>query len=262
MGIEQTGEQANQQPGANGIKKRARRKIKFPYSDLARAEELCSALLEIAGRAEAEQTQLAVKLDMSANGGTFRGRLSAARMFGLIQTPGSRVLLTSLGRQILEDNTRAQARSTAFLNIELYAAMYERYNGYSLPPAAAVERQMEELGVPPKQKERARQAFAASAETAGYIADNGRFSKPALAPPSPNAPAPEAEDTAEEDDYGDERGSGGGGGNGGGAGGDRPLQYQLIDLLQDAAIGDEERAAVWTLVQFLTRPLKEKAADE
>ncbi|PHR77850.1 hypothetical protein [Henriciella sp.] len=236
--------ETNEQEAAENAFRRARSKIQFPYTDLSRAEELCHALLEIAGRAETEQTQLAVKLDMSANGGTFRGRLSAAKMFGLIETPSSGVRLTGLGRQILERDTKAAARAEAFTNVELYSAMYDRYNGYSLPPAAAVERQMVELGVPPKQKERARQAFASSAETAGFVAPNGRFCKPALAAPLPD----EKEDS--ETTFG---GGGGGGsndqrdqaGSAGRGGGDahKPahqdmtdmaLEYRLVDLITEA----------------------------
>jgi hypothetical protein len=46
---------------------------------------------------------------------------------------------------------------------------------------------MEHLGVPPKQKERARQTFMKSAIYAGYIdQQNGRFVRPAsVAPPAP-----------------------------------------------------------------------------
>jgi hypothetical protein len=211
MGVSETTEQDPEGEGSGEIQKRFMGKIQFPYTDLERAEELCRALLEIAGRAETEQTQLAVKLDMSVIGGTFRGRLSAAKMFGLIDTPAAKVKLTLLGRQILESDTRPAARATAFLKIELYAAMYERYNGYALPPAAAIERQMEELGVPPKQKERARQAFASSAQTAGFIASSGRFSKPVLA-------APTAEDVIDAQTPENGGGTGGGGRAGGEAG--------------------------------------------
>jgi len=33
---------------------------------------------------------------------------------------------------------------------------------------------------------------------------------------------------------------------------DKALEYKLVDLLKDEAIGDTERSAVWTLVQYLT----------
>lgn len=41
---------------------------------------------------------------------------------------------------------------------------------------------------------------------------------------------------------------------------DRALEYKLIDLLRDAGIGENERSAIWTLVQYLTA--KNKAADQ
>lgn len=186
-------------------RKRERSQIEFPYSDLERAVELATVLLREGGQAKIEQTQLAVAMDQSATGGTFRGRLGAARMFGLIETEQGKVGLTPLGLKITDEQTAAAAGAEAFLNIPLYSAMFERYQGYALPPAAAIERQIETLGVPTKQKERARQAFSASAQYAGYIASNGRFSKPTLA----------ARAKEEKSDNGGSGGSGGGSGDGG-----------------------------------------------
>lgn len=233
MGADEIAEQDLGADASGEIQKRVMGKIQFPYSDLERAEDFCRALLEIAGRAEAEQTQLAVKLDMSANGGTFRGRLSAAKMFGLVATPTGKVRLTELGRQILEADTRAAARAAAFLKIELYAAMYDRYNGYALPPAAAIERQMEELGVPPKQKERARQAFASSAQRAGFISSTGRFSKPVLA-------APEINDDIEDIEAETSSGGGGGGGVTGSEAGRTPPKHKRgADYEEDSGAGPQ-----------------------
>ena len=42
-----------------------------------------------------------------------------------------------------------------------------------MPPAAALEREMVELGVSPKQKDKARQVFERSAEQAGFFATGG-----------------------------------------------------------------------------------------
>jgi hypothetical protein len=54
--------------------------------------------------------------------------------------------------------------------------MFQQYEGHVLPPAAAIERQIESLGVPPKQKERARQTFSKSAQYAGFFHEgSGRF---------------------------------------------------------------------------------------
>jgi hypothetical protein len=60
--------------------------------------------------------------------------------------------------------------------------MYEQFRGHALPPPPAIERQVEQLGVSPKQKERARQTFMKSAQYAGFIdASSGRFVKPGIA---------------------------------------------------------------------------------
>jgi hypothetical protein len=103
-------------------------------------------------------------------------------MFGLIETGQGRATLTSLGREVLENSGKTQvSRITAFLNVELFRVMYDQFKGAVLPPSPAIERQVVELGVSPKQKERARQTFMSSAKYAGFIdATSGRFVKPGI----------------------------------------------------------------------------------
>ncbi|NMM43857.1 hypothetical protein HH303_05170 [Rhodospirillaceae bacterium KN72] len=166
------------------MKHRSRTQIEFPYTDIGQAEELARTLVDRGG-GTAETAQLAGWMDQSANGGTFRSRLSAARMFGFIESDrGSGVItITSSGRDVVDANRRAAARVDAFMKVPLFAAMYEKNNGYNLPPPAALERQVVELGVPEKQKERARQVFQKSASIAQFIdPTTGRFVKPAVRP--------------------------------------------------------------------------------
>jgi hypothetical protein len=163
-------------------RKRFRSEIEFPYADLESAEELARTINDKAG-SSCELDELAAWMGQTATGGTFRTRVGAARMFGLIDTGQGRVSLTQLGREVLPSsgNDRA-ARVTAFLNVELFKAMYDQYKGNALPPQPAIERQVEQLGVSPKQKERARQTFMKSAQYAGFIdATTGRFVKPGVA---------------------------------------------------------------------------------
>jgi hypothetical protein len=126
--------------------------------------------------------ELAAWMGQTATGGTFRTRVGAARMFGLIETGQGRVTLTQLGRDVLDDSGNGRAaKVTAFLNVELFRVMYDQYKGNALPPPPAIERQMEQLGVSPKQKERARQTFMKSAQYAGFIdTTTGRFVKPGI----------------------------------------------------------------------------------
>lgn len=132
-------------------------------------------------------------MGQTASGGTFRTRLGAARMFGLIETGQGSATLTQLGKDVLDNSGKTQsARTTAFLNVELFSALYDQFKGNLLPPPPAIERQIESLGVSPKQKERARQTFMKSATYAGFIDPaTGRFVKPGIAPQEEQRQQPE-----------------------------------------------------------------------
>jgi hypothetical protein len=161
--------------------KRFRSEIEFPYADLEDALELAQTIHSKAGSSCAID-ELAAWMGQSPTGGTFRSRLSAARLFGLIETNQGRATLTQAGRDALEGSGNEQAgRVAAFLNVELFRAMYDQYKANALPPPPAIERQMEQLGVSPKQKQRARQTFMKSAQYAGFIdSSTGRFVKPGI----------------------------------------------------------------------------------
>jgi hypothetical protein len=186
-------------------KKRFRSEIEFPYADLESAVELAQTIHSKAGSACAVD-ELAAWMGQSATGGTFRTRLGAARMFGLIDTGQGRASLTQRGRDVLDNSGKEHAaRVAAFLNVELFSVLYDQFKGNALPPPPAIERQIEQLGVSPKQKERARQTFMKSATYAGFIDPaTGRFVKPGI---------------PQKDESGGQRqeeGRGGGGSDGGG----------------------------------------------
>lgn len=164
------------------VTKRERSTIDFPYADLDLAVRIAQTIHDRAGTS-CETRQLAGWLDQTPASGTFRSRISAARTFGLTETERGQgtIALTTLGRDILDIGKEFSARLEAFLNVPLYVAMYEAHNGRALPPAAALERQMIQLGVSSKQAERARQVFIKSAQQANFIdQQTGRFIKPAV----------------------------------------------------------------------------------
>src|SRR5277367_6599282 len=166
-------------PASPDERKRVRSVVEFPYADLENAVEVASTLHSRAGTS-CDVEELAAWMNQSATGGTFRTRLSAARIFGLTDNAQRRVTLLQLGRDIVPGSGNERAAAiTAFLNAELFRMMYDQHKGNVLPPAAAIERQMEGLGVSPKQKERARQTFMKSAHFAGFLDPaSGRFIKP------------------------------------------------------------------------------------
>ena len=181
--------------------------IDFPYSDLDSAIELART---VHAHGTCETAQLATWMNQSAEGGTFKSRVSAARLFGLVQQERGQIALTALGVDITDSTKERAARVAAFLNVPLYVSLYDQYKGYALPPPPAIERQVETLGVSPKQKARARQTFMKSAVQANFIdAGSGRLIKPSVgtADPSPPPPPPKKEDEFK-------GGNGGDGGNG------------------------------------------------
>ena len=206
-----------------GLKQaRERSQIEFPYTDLGQAEELARKLLERGG-GKADSAQLAVWMNQSSAGGTFRSRLSAARMFGFIESDRDSVRITDDGRDVLDPDKAGRVRADAFLRVPLFQAMFDKNTGYTLPPAAAIERQMVELGVPTKQKERARQVFQKSATIAQFIdPESGRLTKPPVLPRTAKDDRP-----AE----GRERGKVPGGGDGNGPSDHHPFVAGLLSEL-------------------------------
>ncbi len=186
--------------GAGGGRQRST--IGFPYMDLNDAMEVARAIHENVGQGDCSEDQLAAWLRVSSKSSSFRAKLSTARMFGLIEGSNPNIGLTSLGRQIVDPNQVRAARVQAFLNVPLYRAVFEKYQGGVLPPAAAFERDIVGIGVAEKQKSKARQVFERSANQAGYF-EHGkdRLVQPGI-----------VEDTGEARPPSPDTGEGGGGG--------------------------------------------------
>lgn len=165
---------------ANPASKREQSTIVFPYGDLDDAIALATAVREVGGQS-CTLDQLAAQLKQSANSGAFRLRTSYPRIFGLAETERGSIHLTELGMRIVDPSQQQRARVEAFLGVPLYRAVYEKYRGYTLPPAAALEREMAKLGVSSKQTDKARQAFERSARQAGfYWSGTDRLVEPVL----------------------------------------------------------------------------------
>jgi hypothetical protein len=137
-------------------------------------------------------------------------------------------------RAVADPDQAKQARARAFLAVPLFKAVYEKYRGTILPPAAALERDMVGLGVSEKQKDRARQVLERSAEQAGFF-ENGKTKlvMPALAQGSGGAVREANRDSgsASADGKGTGGNSGSGAGAGGGGGQNDPLIKALIQKL-------------------------------
>lgn len=232
-------------------KKRERSSIEFPYGDLDDAVTLAKAVYDVGGQS-CTLDQLAAQLKQSANSGAFRLRTSYPRIFGLAETERGTIRLTDLGMRIVDGSQEERARVEAFLRVPLYGKIYEKYKGYTLPPAAALEREMANLGVSSKQTDKARQAFDRSARQAGFYWSGGdRLVIPALKGEAPGSrPLDLGTPGAGKGDgaSGTGRSTGGGGGDGGGTG--DVLLDALISKLPSpgTAWGVEERIAWLSLM--------------
>jgi hypothetical protein len=184
--------------------KRERSQIVFPYSDMKEGIAVAQAIWENVASGSCELSQLAAWLNHdSVTSGSFRGKVNAARIFGLVDTGPNMVKLTALGRRVVDPQKGAAAKVEAFLTVPLYRAIYERYAGSLLPNNVGLEREMAELGVAAKQADKARQAFQRSAAEAGFFRQGqNKLVKPAITSAGETEPRDEQER------------SGSGGGNG------------------------------------------------
>jgi hypothetical protein len=148
---------------------RQRSTIGFPYTDLKSAIELADAIHDHAGLGDCDDDQLAAWTKQSSKSSTFRVQVYAARTFSVLEGDGSKHRLSELGRAVVDPKQAREAKARAFLAVPLYKAVYEKYRGGVLPPAAALSRDMVVLGVSEKQKDRARLIFERSAEEAGFF---------------------------------------------------------------------------------------------
>lgn len=209
----QTQEHEDPPEAAVSGRSRQRSTIAFPYMGLQEAIEVAEAIHEKVGTSLCEDVQLASWLNVSTQSSGFRVRIATAKVFGIIESPSAgHYRLTHLGRDIVDPEKRDAAKVTAFLNVPLFEAFYDRWKGRQLPPAAAIERELVSLGVAEKQKDRARQTLERSASKAGFFESGaGRLVRPGLLDSSVADIDP-----PQDNDGNDRHGGGGGGGKGGG----------------------------------------------
>jgi len=174
--------------------KREQSSIVFPYFDLDEAVKIAKAVFELHG-SSCSVDQIAAHLRESPNSSSFRGKVSAAKIFGIITGSQGTITLTPLGSQIADQQQEQRARADAFLRVPLYKAIFDKFRNAALPPDNGLESAMVSLGVAQKQKERARQIFSRSAQQAGYF----QFGKDRLVPPPLKGSAAPATTLTEEE---------------------------------------------------------------
>jgi hypothetical protein len=163
--------------GASGAS--SSRGARLPRANLANVVELLEKAYEH-GRSPSI-TQVAAAADQPLNSGAFRSRMAAAAHFGLLDPTRGRVQITDLGMRTLDVEQRPAALVEAWMQVPVFKALFDRYDGNRLPPPGGIEAELRNLGVPSNNVVAIRRVLMSSAETAGLLnAARDRLVKPTL----------------------------------------------------------------------------------
>lgn len=158
--------------------KREKSGVAFAYSPLGDVLEV-ARVVERRGHS-CTVDEIAAGLDQQMTSGAFRTKMSAARLYGVIDISRQMVTLTDIGRRMLSPETQVPALAEAFMRVPLNRMVYEQFAGSTLPPDQGIEAAIRRFGVPEKQTSRARQVLIRSAETAGFFSTGrNRLVRPA-----------------------------------------------------------------------------------
>lgn len=232
-------------------KPRARSGVSFPYWDLDSAVEVAKTMHERAGGV-CDNAQLATMLGYSGvRNGSFRTRVSAVRMFGLIEdTDDQKLRVSARGRRIVAPITPTDGRNArveAFLAVDLFKKVFDRYHGTTLPENVGLRNLLQnEYQVVTDRVAPTVRILIDSAQQAGLFDAAGNRTRMVMplgasAPPAPTTPpAPPRNETPEVPRFG----GGNGGGGSGGAGNDQTgIDPAILGLLQRLPPGGTSMSA-------------------
>ena len=236
----------------------------FPYHNLARSVEVARAISDQGGGV-CTRHQLAPMLGYTGvKNGTFLTRISAAKMFGLVEQDGTDLRVTPRGRAIVapvDESAVANAKLEAFFSVELFRRVYEEYKGTSLPSGAGLQNLFgADYGVVKSRRVPTVGILMASAEEAGLFesrAGRSQMVKPVVSGYQRSQQEVQPQDGGP--GHATKAGGGGGNGNGGDqdAGGIDPAIIGLLQRLPPGGtpLGTKEKdrliAAFTSVVEFI-----------
>lgn len=152
-----------------------------PYYDLEQSIVVARTIHEQGGGA-CSREQLAPLLKYSGtNNGGFLTRVSAAKMFGLIDESGETLRITDRAKSILSPvvpRDVEHAKVEAFLAVDLFRQVFERFKGQMLPQDAGLKNLLANTyKVVPGRLVPALRVMMDSADTAGFFKTAGNRSR-------------------------------------------------------------------------------------
>lgn len=147
--------------------------VSIPYYDITQSIVVAKTIHEQGGGA-CSREQLAPLLKYSGtNNGGFLTRVSAAKMFGLVEESSDSLRITLLAQQILSPvmpSDHLRAKVEAFLAVDFFAKFYERFKGHTLPQEAGLKNLLTNTySVVPGRVVPALRILLDSAEQAGFF---------------------------------------------------------------------------------------------
>src|SRR5262245_29762768 len=150
----------------------------YPYYDLEACIELSNSVRELGGaKTSVRKSQLAHHVRLAESTPSFFQKLSAAKVFGIIEGRGS-YTLTELGRRYFypqSEQDQVAAKLRMFSTPPAFLRIITRFDGEPLPKTEILVNIFHsEMDIPVSWKDRVAQIFNRSAAYAGII-DNGGF---------------------------------------------------------------------------------------
>lgn len=169
---------AAESTAANAATKSSRATVSYPYFDLESSVNVARAIHDKAGGACAADALAAHLGYKTTKSGTFQVRVSSAKQFGLIRVESNgNFVPTERAHKILspvmpEDSLDAKA--DAFLSVELFRQIYERFVNNTLPPEVGVKNLLAQtFKISPDRIDPTARVFFDSADQAGFFKTGG-----------------------------------------------------------------------------------------
>lgn len=199
-------------------KERRRSEIGFPAYGLVDSITVAKTIHERGGGVVTPEQLSAFLGYKGTNNGAYITRVAAARQFQLIQGGGrsGQFSITPLAQRFLMPVYPEDARAAlvdAFMNVELFKAVYEEFRGKELPPEFGLKNLLRSrFGI--VRQDVAYRVLMDSAEQAGLFSTKGSRTQ-LIIPQVQRVPTPAPKPEGDED-LETQRGGGGGGGDSGG----------------------------------------------